>query len=323
MKIFRRFVPLVVFVAFLIACTAPIPTPSDSGGKLRVVATTTLVGDVVANIAGDAIELSILLPVGVDPHSFTPTPQDVAKVSQADLVFVNGAGLEEFLAALLESAEVQEKTYAVSEGIQLLQGLSDAHEHETENAQESNHPGDDEHETSVGDPHVWFDPNLVMVWVQNINRVLSEKDAKNAALYQKNAAEYTARLQELDQWIREQVAIIPPEKRQLVTDHLVFGYFAKRYGFTQIGAVVPGFSSLSEPSAQELAALEDTLRKAEVRAIFVGKSVNPNLAQRIADDLGIKLVYVYTGSLSEQGGEADSYLKFMRYNVNAIVNALK
>lgn len=331
MKYLYRFLSIGILLSLLAACAAPSPVPQTAGRKLRVVSTTTIVGDVVANVAGDAVELSVLLPVGADPHVFTPTPQDVAKISQADLIFANGAGLEEFLAALLESAGAKEKTFELSHGVQLLEGIPHAAEHEGEHSHEEqeahkgehSQEGEHAHEHRAGDPHVWFDPNLVMVWVQNAANVLSEKDPQNASLYQKNAKEYSAQLQELDKWIRGQVESIPQENRQLVTDHLAFGYFAKQYGFRQVGAILPGFSTLSQPSAQELAALEDAIRQLGVRAIFVGTTVNPSLAQRVSEDTGVKLVFLYTGSLSEKGGPADTYLNFMRYNVNAIVEALK
>lgn len=327
MNALRHFIPLWVILFALAACAAPAPTATPQAQKLRVLATTTLVGDVVSNIAGDVFKLSVLLPLGTDPHFFTPTPQDVAKVSQADVVFANGAGLEEFLQALLESAGAADKVVAVSEGIALVQGQMPAHAgeqdhaHEDEHAQEGEH--EHEHEHAGGDPHTWFDPNLVMIWVENIVKTLSEKDPQNAAIYQKNAADYTAQLRELDQWIRQQVEAIPPQSRQLVTDHKSFTYFAEQYGFTQVGAVLPGFSTLAEPSAQELAALEDAIRQLGAKAIFVGTTVNPNLSQRVAEDTGVKLVYLYTGSLSEKDGPADTYLNFMRYNVSAIVEALK
>ena len=134
---------------------------------------------------------------------------------------------------------------------------------------------------------------------------------------------YRQELIDLDQWILEQVAQIPEANRELVTDHQLFIYFANRYGFEQIGAIVPGYSTLSEPSAQELAQLEDAIRELGVRAIFVGNTVNPALAQRVANDTGTKLVFLYTGSLTEATGPAPTYLDYMRFNVQAIVEALK
>jgi len=116
---------------------------------------------------------------------------------------------------------------------------------------------------------------------------------------------------------------IPVAQRQLVTDHLVFGYFADRYGFQQVGAIIPGFSTLSEPSAQELAQLEDAIVQLNVPALFVGRAANQNLAERIAEDTGVRVIQLYTHSLSPVGGEAEHYQDFIRYNVKAIVAGLK
>ncbi len=294
----------------LSACGSPKIAPVEkTDSRLKVLATTTLVADVVKNVGGDKITSNTLLPIGVDPHSFQPAPQDVAKLAEAELVFANGAGLEEFLKPMMENANAEEKTVFVSEGITLLQSAEE--------------PDAEEHHHDEGDPHVWFDPNNVVVWTENIVSALSQKDPANAAFYRKNGDTYIEKLKQLDEWIRQQVAAIPPQNRLLVTDHVVFTYFAERYGFTQIGAILPGFSTLSEPSAQEIAALEDSIHRYQIKAIFVGRTVNPALAERIAEDTGVQLVSFYTGSLSAPGGEAETYLQFMQYNVNAIVQALK
>ncbi len=296
-------------VFILTACNPKSETaPAGESGKLQVVATTTLVGDVVAQVGDDLIELHVLLPVGSDPHSFDPTPQDIAKVADADIVFANGAGLEKFLDTLIESAGATERVVSVSDGIDLRT---------FENAP----PGHDEPPGT--DPHTWVDPNNVMVWVDNIERALADADSAHAADYAANAENYRQQLTELDTWIREQVAQIPPENRKLVTDHTLFGYFADEYGFEQVGALIPGYSTLAEPSAQELAAIEDAIREYGVPAIFVGNTVNPALAERVAEDTGTQLVTVYTGSLSGPDGDAPTYLDYMRYNVSAFVDALK
>ncbi len=148
-------------------------------------------------------------------------------------------------------------------------------------------------------------------------------DPAHAAEYAANADAYINELTALDAWIREQVAQIPEANRRLVTEHATFGYFAARYGFEQVGAIIPSLSTGSSPSAQELAKLEDTIRASGVKAIFVGSTVSPDLSRRVADDTGVQLVPLFTDSLSAAGGGADSYLAFMRYNVTAIVEALK
>lgn len=321
-----------VAAVLLLAACQPAPTPSaaETGqpARLKVLATTNIVGDVVAQVGGDAIELSILIPQGVDEHAFEPSPQDIARVANADLVVISGAGLETFIDPLIENAGGKARLVDASHGITLKDfGAAHGHEHEGEeeheDEHENEHEGEDHHEHTEGDPHVWIDPNNVLVWTHNIADALGEQDEANAQTYRANAGQYEQKLKELDAWIRQQVEQISPADRKIVTDHLLFGYFAERYGFEQVGAIIPNYSTLAQPSAQELAALEDAIRDLGVKAIFVGNTVNPTLAQRVADDTGVKLVFIYTGSLSEAGGPAENYLDYIRYNVNAIVEALK
>jgi len=305
MFIIRKFIPVVVLASLLLtACGGA--APSEPSG-LKVVTSSTLVGDVTRQVGSDLIELTVLFPPGADPHTFEPRPQDVAAISEADVIVINGLGLEEALEPTLE-ANAKGVVVHASEGIEVLAFEGEEHEGE-------------EHEG--GDPHTWTDPNNVIVWTENIAAALAEADPSNAATYRANADAYIASLRELDGWIRSEVEQIPAERRKLVADHLAFGYFAEEYGFEQIGALVGSFSTNAAPSAQELAALEDTIKAQNVTAVFVGKTVNPELAAQVAQDTGTKLVFLYTGSLSEAGGEADSYIKFMRYNVNTIVEALK
>jgi ABC-type Zn uptake system ZnuABC Zn-binding protein ZnuA len=275
-----------------------------------VVATTTILGDVARQIGGESISLSILLPEGGDPHTYQPTPQDLIKVANADLVLINGAGLESFLDRLLENAG-EDKVVSVSEGITLRQ-LEEGHDED-----------EPDHEETGADPHVWFDPQNVKAWVDNIEQEMSARSPANAAAFAANAQAYQAELAALDAWIRDQVASIPPENRKLVTDHQNLGYFADRYGFEQVGAVIPSFSAAAEPSAEELAALEKAIQALGVPAIFIGTTVSPNLAQRVAADTGAQLVTLFTDALTGPAGEAGSYLDLMRYDVQAIVEALQ
>ena len=306
-----------LLISLISTACSPSGTPvrQDETGqpaRLRVVATTTIVADVVKNIAGDRVDLHVLIPAGVDEHSFQYTPEDVVQVTDADVLFMNGAGLETFMKPLLENAGQHVKVVSVSDGISLKQGvLEDALA-----AQTGSQP------VSGSDPHVWLDPNNVMVWTQNIAAALSELDAPHASEYQANAAAYRQKLAELDRWIQQQVAQVPQANRQLVTDHQIFTYFADRYGFKQTGAIIPSYSTEAEPTAQELAALEDAIRQFGVKAIFVGNTVNPNLAKGVAGDTNVHLTPIYTGSLTD-GSPAGTYLDYMHFNVDAIVQALK
>lgn len=277
------------------------------GSGLRVVATTSLVGDVVREIGGDRISLEVLLPLGADPHSFSPTPRDASMISDATIIFANGVGLEAFLTPLLDNIGGSSKVVEVSQGI-VFRSLVEE---------------DSRSQLPTDDPHTWMDPNNVIIWVDNIVRALAESDPANQAYYLENSQNYQSKLRDLDTWIRAEVSNIPEQNRKLVTDHLIFGYFADRYGFTQVGAIIPGFSSLAEPSAQDIAQIEDEIRSMAVKAIFINVGVNENLAQRIATDTGTHLVLLYMESLSDKAAGADNYLDFMHYDVNEIVNALQ
>ena len=295
---------LLAVVIFALAACSPTsqPDPGSTDG-LKVVVTTTIVADIVKNVGGQNINLTTLLPLGSDPHSFEPTPQDIARVADADLIFINGAGLETFMDRLLQNSGTKANVLSVSDGITLRAAPT----------------GED----ASGDPHTWTDPNNVQIWADNIAAALSQRDSANRAAYQANAEKYRQELVKLDQWIRQQVAEIQQANRQLVTDHELFGYFADRYGFTQVGTVIPGYSTVAQTSAQDLASLEEAIRNLGVKAIFVGNSVNPSLEERVAADTNIHLVYLYTGSLSGPDGPAGTYLDYTRYNVDAIVQALK
>lgn len=294
---------LILALLTLTACsTAPASTSTEN--LLTVSTSTSIIGDVARQIGGSYVDVHVLFPIGADPHSYEPRPQDIVTLTDAEVVLVNGFGLEETIQPLLENAK---RLITVSDGIQPL-SLNGGHAGESERG---------------FDPHVWQDPNNVIVWARNIRDAFSQADPAHAEEYAANAENYIAELTALDTWIREQVAQVPEANRKLVTDHQAFGYLASRYGFTQIGAVVPALSTGASPSAQELAALEDLIHSSGVKAIFVGSTVNPELSRRVANDMGIRLVTLFTGSLSAPGGGADTYLTFVRYNVNAIVEALK
>ncbi|MDF1512263.1 MAG: metal ABC transporter substrate-binding protein [Anaerolineae bacterium] len=293
-----------------------------AGDKLNVVATTSIVADVVRQVGGDNLSLRTLIPPGADPHAFEPTPRDIAAVADAHVVFASGLGLEDFLETVIVNAGGHTPVVPVSFGMTAEksgQHVEDVDLNPSNAGDELGH----EHASEGVDPHTWFDPNNVIVWVRHILSALQALDPDNASWYARRAEAYQRELEALDAWIVEQVNQIPEANRKLVTDHEVFRYFAVRYGFEQIGTVVPGYNAAAQPSAQALAELERNIETYKVQAIFVGTTVNPDLAQQIARDVGVQLVVLYTGSLSEPDGDAGSYINFMRYNTQAIVESLK
>ena len=293
------------------------PPPAEENQGLDLVVTTTFIGDVVKQVAGEIPHITVLLEPGQNPHSYQPAPQDMVMISRADAIFINGLDLEEFLDDLLDSSGTEAELIVVSEGIQLL-GLPDQ-----DGAGGDDHEDEEDHDHGVGyDPHVWFDPNNLIIWTENIVSALSRLDPAHTADYQANGQAYQDELITLDSWIRVEIDRIPEENRKLVTDHASLGYFAEQYGFSQIGAVIPALTTEAETSGQELAGLIDTIRESQVKAIFVGMDFDPTLAQRVAEETGVELVPLYFGSLSD-GEPAGTYLDFMRFDVSAIVNALK
>jgi manganese/iron transport system substrate-binding protein len=275
-----------------------------TGEPLDVLCSTTIVGDVVRAVAGADAVVAVLFPPGLDPHAFQPATQDAIAFEAADVVFLSGAGLESGLGPLLAAA--RGRVVDLSAGLRLR-----AHD-------------DDDGETahSFADPHVWFDPWNVIEWVHVIAQTLGEADPEKADAFAGRGASYSAELVSLDAWIQGRVAALPPSSRQLVTDHEAFGYFADHYGFAAIGTVFPGTSTLAEPSARNLALLEEAIRASGVPAVFVGTTVSATLAEQVAADTGVRIVFLYTGSLGEPGGPAATYLDFMRFDVDQIVSAL-
>ena len=292
--------------AFFLLCilvTACAPSASSNPQTDPVVLTsTTFLADITRNIAGDRIRVESLLPVGADPHSYQPIPQDVAKIEQSKLLIINGAEYEHFLESLLENAGGEREVIEASSGLS---------------------PGTDPESEHGIDPHLWLDPNNIIMYVETIREALTHLDPDGAAIYQTNADAYVAQLEDLDAWIVEQVNQIPAKKRLLVANHEALDYFAERYDFVVLGTVIESFSSDASPSAQQMAALVDQIKSSDAPAIFLDVSDNPALARQIADETGATVITsLHLESLTD-GPPASTYIDMMKYNVSQIVDALK
>ena len=299
----RRLTCVLIFVLILTACGGATSSPNTT--EPDVLASTTFLADIVQNIAGERLVGQSLLPVGADPHSYQPSPQDLVKINKSKLLVINGLEYEHFLEPLLENAGGERSIITASDG------LGPRTMEDEENAGKL-----------VSDPHMWLDPTRVVEYVENIRAGLTQYDPDGAQTYQLNADEYTEKLMNLDKWIKEQVAQISPERRLLVTNHEALGYFSEHYGFTVIGTVLPSVSSDASASAGQLAALVDGIKASGASAIFLDASENPNLAQQIADETEIIVVTdLYLESLTE-GRPAATYIDMMQHNVMQIVTAL-
>lgn len=276
---------------------------SCSGVKAPdILTTSTILADVTHNVVGDRFSVGPLLPVGADPHSYQPTPQDTAKISESKVLVINGAEYESFLGSLIESADGQRPVIDASAGVRLLTDAQD--------------------EAGI-DPHLWLDPNNVISYVENIREGLVQFDPQGAQAYEANANAYIADLQELDAWINGQLAQIDPQRRLLITNHETLGYFADRYGFRVVGTVLESSSSDASPSAEQMAALIEQIKLYEAPAIFLDASDNPQLAQQIAAETGVRVITDLHFESLTNGAPAATYIDMMRDNVTKIIAALK
>jgi ABC-type Zn uptake system ZnuABC Zn-binding protein ZnuA len=296
-------------LAVVIAGCQAAPAATQPPSSLHVIAIESFLADITRNVAGDRAQVDSLIPIGVDPHVFEPVPQDIVRLSQAQVIVANGAGLETWL----------QRFYTDSGDKALQIDASAGLTPRTAGVSESSGAG-----SSNIDPHFWLDPINVIRYVENIRDGLTQADPQGKAIYAQNAAAYIAQLQDLDAWIRAQVVTIPTERRLLVTNHEDFGYFADRYGFHILGTIIPSFSTDSSPSPQQLARLVDNIKASHAPAVFLEAGVNPQLADEIARETGVKVVTgLLTHSVTAPGGPAPTYIDMIKYDVNAIVTALK
>jgi ABC-type Zn uptake system ZnuABC Zn-binding protein ZnuA len=294
MKKIGLFLSPILLIIFAVSCQA-VMTPASTNG-IKVIAAESFLADIAQQVGGDRTKVDTLIPAGLDPHSFEPTPREMTEVADSDLLIISGNGLEEWLKGILTNIGGSKKIIEASAGLQ----------------------------SNNGDPHFWLDPNNVITYVNNIQNALTSIDPEGKAIYAANAATYIQQLHDLDTWIKDQVSKIPPAQRLLVTNHDQMGYFAARYGFQIVGSLIPSFSSDASPSAQQLAQLTDVIRSTTAKAIFLDVGNNTQLAQQIASETKVKVITdLYSESLSAPDGPASTYLAMMKYNVSTIVSALQ
>lgn len=296
-----------VSVALLLAGAATACGSDGTGGGggagaggARVVVTTNILGDVVRTIVGDGATVDVIMPPGSNPHDFAPSAQQAAAMRQADVLVVNGRRFEEGLIDTIEAAEA-DGTVVVT--------ATDAV------------PGDGARAT---DPHVFTDPVLMQAVVEHLETTLADDvPGLDTAAFHQRVDNYRAALADLDAEVTDTLAAVPADRRVLVTNHQVLGFFADRYGFDVLGVVIPGGTTLAEPSAADLVDLADRIAAAGVPAIFAETSAPARLADALAKEgADVEVVELYTESLGEPGSEAGTYLDMVRTNAERIAAAL-
>jgi ABC-type Zn uptake system ZnuABC Zn-binding protein ZnuA len=273
---------------------------TGGGGRLRVVATTTQVADLAANVGGDRVQVTSLLKPGIDPHDYEPSPADIDAIAHADLVLENGVGLEAWLGDTIDSSGFDGPVVDTSQGVRLrMVG-------------------------GAADPHIWQNPRNAERMAANIERGLAAADPSAATTFQANLAAYTRQLQALDSEIQRQIDSLANKK--LVTNHDAFGYYIDRYRLQLVGSVIPSFDTSAELSGRDIRDLVAKIKATRVKAIFSETSLPPRTAETIGREAGVKVVTgedaLYGDTLGPRGSDGDTYLKMIRHNTRTIVSNL-
>ena len=270
-----------------------------NGRKLKVVCTTPIIADVVANIAKDLVELDSLIKPGQSAHAYKPTTGELVKGAEADVIFINGWNLEENLLSDLRNIVQNVPIVPVSANIEPIV--------------KDNKP----------DPHSWMSLDNMIIWTKNIEKVLSTLDPANKKQYQENAARYQEKLADLKRYAETELAKIPAEKRLLISNHDAFEYFARDYGFKIPATIIPSTSALAEPSAKDLASLIKLLRDNKICTIFSETDSSDKLAKSIASELRscdkVEVIPLHAGTFDK----GSDFIEMFKDNIDKIVKGLR
>lgn len=291
----------VILVASILFASLLAQGSSRADERLRVVASFTILADFIRNVGGNRVDVVALVGPNADAHVYTPSPADAKTIAAAKLVVVNGLGFEGWLPRLVKSSGGTARIVVATDGIVPLKEPPGGHH-------------------SV-DPHAWQSVPNAKVYVENIRRILAEVDPASAESYRANAARYVAQIDALDRDVRAMVAKIPEARRKVISTHGAFGYFAAAYG---VAFVAPqGVSTDSEPSARDLASIIAQIRKEKIPAIFLENISDPRLIRRVAAETGTKIGgTLYSDSLTDEKGEAPTYIDMVRHNIKTLQDAL-
>ena len=291
---------------FIAVAMLLLASPAGAADRITVVATFSVIGDMLANVGGDHIGIKTIVGAGGDCELYQPTPADVATVAEARAVFINDLNeeFEPWLEPLLKQSLFKGTKVVVTRGVRTLTA-------------EEEHPVSGRQLSSAIDQHAWLDPKNGVVYVRNIAAALIRLDPPDADEYRARAAAYTKEIQAVDDWARAEIAGVPAGKRRALASHDSLQYIANAYGITLLA--VNGWTNKSEPSAAELAKLAQQIRASRVKALFLDSITDPRAMQRIAGETGAVIGgTLYGDSLSPAGGEADSYIKMLRHDVSTL-----
>jgi zinc/manganese transport system substrate-binding protein len=279
--------------------------------KVKVVASFSILGDLVRQVGGDRVEVALLVGPNTDMHGFQPTPAHAKAVAAAKLVVINGLGLEGWADRLVKSAGYKGARVVATKGVKALSAETEGHGHNHK------HKHSDRY-----DPHAWQEVANVKIYVGNIRDALIAVDPAGKATYEKNTADYLQKLDALEAEIKQMLSGLPEKQRRVITSHDAFHYFGDAYAVEFLAA--QGAGGETQPSARDVARLIQQIRKEGVKAIFVENISNPRIIEQIARETGVKLGgTLYSDALSDANGPAPTYIDMMRHNAKTIAAALK
>jgi ABC-type Zn uptake system ZnuABC Zn-binding protein ZnuA len=302
--------PIVLALTALLLTLLLLAHPARADDRIPVVATFSVIADMLSNIGGDQIDQKVIVAPGGDCELYQPTAADVGTIAAARAVFLNDLNdeFEPWLEPLLKQAAFNGAKVVVSRHVHTLLA-------------EDEHPVSGKQLPSAIDQHAWLDPHNGVIYVRNIAAALARLDPANAAAYRRREAAYTRQIQAVDEWARRELAIVPASKRRVLVSHDSLQYIADAYGITLL--TVNGWTNNTEPSAAELAKLAQRIGADRVKALFLDSITDPRAMRRIATETGATIGgTLYGDSLSPPGGEADSYLKMLRHNVATLKSGM-
>jgi zinc/manganese transport system substrate-binding protein len=293
-----------IFAVLYAAIAVALPAAARAQEKLPVVATFSILGDFVKNVGGDRVSVTLLVGPEGDAHVYQPSPADAKKLAAAKVIFVNGFKFEGWIERLIKASGTKASVVVATKGIKPREMADEDHDHE-----------------QGVDPHAWQSIANARVYVANIRDALVVADPGGKETYEKNTADYLAKLAAVEAEVKEGIAKIPAARRKIITSHDAFGYFGAAYGFEFIAP--QGVSTETEISARDVAKIIRQIKTQKIPAVFLENISDPRLMQRIADETGAKIGgKIYSDSLSAAGGPASTYIDMMRHNIRQLSAAL-
>jgi zinc/manganese transport system substrate-binding protein len=291
-------------VVAVFCAVAPAGAQDQPKDKLKVIASFSILGDLVKNVGGERVEVGTLVGPNGNAHVYAPSPADAKRVADAKLVFVNGLGFEGWLERLVKASGTKAPVIVATKGIKPRERA-----------------GERGHDHGRADPHAWQSVANAKIYVTNIRDALIAADPAGKATYEANAATYLARLDALEREVREVIAKIPADRRKVITSHDAFGYFEAAYG---IAFIAPqGVSTEAEASARDVAAIIAQIRKQKIAAVFLENVTDPRLVEQIARETGAKIGgTLYSDALTGDKGDATTYIDLIRHNFKQLAAAL-